>query len=318
MARALAPDRILAGVVMAVLAYIALGGAMIAAAGPPNMRGKMIDIGGRRLRLVCEGPSSARPLILLESGAFGSAADWGVVQPRLAALGLRSCAYDRAGMGLSDSGPKPRDGPAIAADLEALLAQARLPGPYVMVGHSMAGLRLRQFAGRNPGQVAGVVLVDAASPEALSDPQMRRFVGQFASAARWAGVGASMGLLAPLAGSGLGNKIGLSGEAEREKRRFFANGRHNRTAAQEVALWPMASEQAAQTPPFAPAVPVAVITAGGVSSFNAARKAMQAAPAEASSHGHVDHVQGAGHNTLLGPLYADHIVKGVQFVLANR
>ena len=29
---------------------------------------------------------------------------------------------------------------------------------------------------------------------------------------------------------------GLSGEAEREKRHFFASGRHNRKAAQEVAM----------------------------------------------------------------------------------
>ncbi len=28
-------------------------------------------------------------------------------------------------------------------------------------------------------------------------------------------------------------------------------------------------------------------------------------------------VAGAGHNTLLGPMYADHIVRGVEFVLAN-
>ena len=40
------------------------------------------------------------------------------------------------------------------------------------------------------------------------------------------------------------------------------------------------------------------------------------AAGSASAHGYVDHVEGAGHNTLLGPLYADHIVKGVEFVLS--
>ena len=44
---------------------------------------------------------------------------------------------------------------------------------------------------------------------------------------------------------------------------------------------------------------------------------MQAGPATAALHGYVDHVAGAGHNTLLGPLYADHIVKGVEFVMSN-
>lgn len=291
---------------------------MIAAAGPMPNRGEMVDVGGRRMRIVCMGPPfSDKPVIILEAGAFGLAADFGTVQDQLTAKGLRNCAYDRAGMGYSDPSPEPRDGVAIASDLEKLLAAARIPGPYVMVGHSMAGLRLRQFSGRNPGKVIGVVLVDAAMPEALGDPQTRAFVGHFASASKWAGIGASAGLFTPLMGSGLGNKIGLTGEAEREKRHFFANGRHNRTAAQEVALWPKASDQAAATPPFAADVPVAVITAGGLSDFNAGRKAMQAAPAKAAVHGYVDHVAGAGHNTLLGPMYADHIVKGVEFVLAN-
>jgi pimeloyl-ACP methyl ester carboxylesterase len=311
--------RSLAGVVLAVLLYIALGGAMIAAAGPLPARGEMIDVGGRRMRIVCQGPADARtPVIILEAGAFGFAADFGVVQDKLAAKGYRNCAYDRAGMGFSDPSPEPRDGVAIASDLEKLLAAAKVPGPYVMIGHSMAGLRLREYAGRNPDKVVGVVLVDAATPEALSDPQMRGFVGSFAGASKWAGVGASLGLFNPIAGMGVANKIGLYGEAEKEKRRFFASGRHNRTAADEVAMWPKASEQAGQTPPFRADLPVAVITAGGMFEGNRGRKTLQAAPAAASAHGYVDHVEGAGHNTLLGPDYADHIVRGVDFVMAHR
>ncbi len=118
-------------------------------------------------------------------------------------------------------------------------------------------------------------------------------------------------------GTGVANKIGLTGEAENEMRHFFAHGRHNRTSAAEVSLWPKASEQAAATPPFRPDVPVAVVTAGGLHDFNAGRKTTQAIPAKAALHGYVDHVEGAGHNTLLGPLYADHIVKGVEFVMDN-
>jgi pimeloyl-ACP methyl ester carboxylesterase len=277
----------------------------------------MIDIGGRRLRIVCEGPADARPMVILEAGAFGFAADFGTVQDKLTAQGIRSCAYDRAGMGFSDPGPEPRDGIAIADDLDKLLTAAKIPGPYILAGHSMAGLRLRQFAARHHDQVVGVVLIDAATPEALNDPTMRGFVTHFGTAARLAGIGASTGLFGPLQGLGVANKIGLTGMAEREKRHAFASGLHNRTAAKEVKLWPVASEQAARTPPFDPDWPVAVITAGAGVETPGGRKAIQAAPARASRHGYVDHVAGAGHNTLLGPLYADHIVKGVQFVMAN-
>jgi pimeloyl-ACP methyl ester carboxylesterase len=308
--------RLIAGLVLALLVYVAFGGVMIAAAGPLPRRGEMVDVGGRRMRIVCMGPqNSGKPVVILEAGAFGFAADFGAVQDQLTAKGLRSCAYDRAGMGYSDPSPLPRDGVAIAEDLEKLLAAAHVPPPYVMVGHSMAGLRLREYAGRNPDKVAAVVLVDAATPEALQDPGTRDFVGHFATASKWAGIGASAGVFTPLMGTGVANKIGLTGEAEREKRHFFANGRHNRTAAAEVELWPKASEQAAAAPPYPREMPVAVVTAGAAADWNAGRKATQAAPAKAAAHGYVDHVAGAGHNTLLGPMYADHIVRGVEFVL---
>ncbi len=84
-----------------------------------------------------------------------------------------------------------------------------------MVGHSMAGLRLREFAGRNPQKVVGVVLVDAATPEMIQDASTRGFVDKFAAASRWAGIGASMGLFSPISGTGVTNKIGLTCEAEK-------------------------------------------------------------------------------------------------------
>ena len=52
--------------------------------------------------------------------------------------------------------------PSIVADLHALLRAARVPGPYVLVGHSFGGLLSRLYAGTYPDQVAGFVSVDAA------------------------------------------------------------------------------------------------------------------------------------------------------------
>jgi pimeloyl-ACP methyl ester carboxylesterase len=309
--------RITTGLGLCLFVYILMGSFMIAAAGPLSPRGRMVDIGGRRLRIVCQGPeASARPVVILEAGAFGFAADFGVVQDRLTAQGVRSCAYDRAGLGFSDPSPLPRDGVNIELDMEKLLTTAQVPPPYVLVGHSMAGLRLRQYAARNPDKVVGVVLLDAVTPEMLENPQMQQFVGAFAKASNLAGVGASLGLFKPLVGTKLADKISLTGEAKREKQRFFANGRHNRVAAQEVALWPLASQQAGAVAPFNPDWPVAVVTAGGLPpGASNPRKTMQAAPATASRHGYIDHVEGAGHNTLLGTGFVDHIVKAVDFVM---
>ena len=61
-------------------------------------RGELIDLGGRALRVVRAGPAVG-PTVILEHGAFGCAADWAVVQDKLAAKGLSSIAYDRSGVG---------------------------------------------------------------------------------------------------------------------------------------------------------------------------------------------------------------------------
>jgi len=116
---------------------------MASSGGFHTFRGEQVDIGGRRLRVVRAGVPTDAPMIVLECGAFGCAADWAVVQERLAAQGLASLAYDRAGLGYSDPGPTPRDGRAIAEDLEALLQRLEIRGPLLMVGHSMAGILLR-------------------------------------------------------------------------------------------------------------------------------------------------------------------------------
>lgn len=47
------------------------------------------------------------------------------------------------------------------ADLHRLLEVAEVPGPYVVVAHSWAGMIAQLFARTHPDQVAGLVLVDA-------------------------------------------------------------------------------------------------------------------------------------------------------------
>lgn len=300
-----------AGLTLALLFLIALGGLMSAASQPP-MRGRMIDIGGRSLHLVCAGPQDSRPVVVFEAGAFGLSADWGAVQKTLAGQGVRSCAYDRAGLGRSDPGPAPRDGVAVASDFEKLMAASGEPGPYIYVGHSMAGLYARLFAGRNPDKVAGLVLVDAATPETAKLPEAQRFISGFVAASRMAGWGASAGLFKPVA-PWFGDRIGLPDEAAGEKKRAFARGAHNRWAANEVTQWRAASEQAAALPPYDPDIPVAVVTAGPEAGREAWKK-IQTGPARASRHGYIRHVDRAGHATLLGLGHADEIVKAILFV----
>jgi pimeloyl-ACP methyl ester carboxylesterase len=271
----------------------------------------MVDIGGRRLHLVRAGPPGGRPTVLLEAGSFGFSADWSVVQERLAARGVASIAYDRAGLGQSDPGPRPRDGLAVAADLEALLAAAGETGPFIHVGHSMAGLHAHLFAARNPDRIAGLVLVDAATPASELDPAARKIAAHyigFAKAVAWA---AGAGLLHPL--TPLGDTIGLGAEGAALKRWAFARAGHNRAAADEVVQWPAAARQALAAGPLDPAWPVAVVTAGPSLPGEPLRRLMTE-PARASRRGHAVNVAAANHASLLGRRFADAVVDAIEHV----
>lgn len=125
--------------------------------------GQLVDVGGHRLHLWCTGAGS--PVAVLDAGIGGSSLDWSRVQPEVASF-TRVCSYDRAGMGWSDGGPRPRTGTQIVGELQALLRAAHVPSPYVLVGHSSGGLHVRLYASTHPNDVAGIVLVDAAHEDA--------------------------------------------------------------------------------------------------------------------------------------------------------
>jgi pimeloyl-ACP methyl ester carboxylesterase len=278
-------------------------------------RGRLVDIGGRRIRATPAGPQNDRPLIVLECGAFGCAADWAVVQERLTAKGLRSLAYDRAGLGYSDPSPEPRDGQAIAADLETLLARLGETGPIVYTGHSMAGLMARVFVPRNHERVLGVVLVDAVTPEMLDVRGTAVGIHAYRGAMKLVGAWSGAGFMRPVS-LVIGDLIGLEGEARKEKRRVYGSASHTRWAAEEVQNWPRTSALGREAGGFAPGLPVAVVTAGDAKT-QARLKALQVVPAERSEHGYVAHVRGANHANLLGKAFADPIVAGIEHVLTT-
>jgi len=124
--------------------------------------GQMVDVGGFRLHLNCTGSGS--PTVVIDTGFGDASAGWGWVQPEVAKT-TRICTYDRAGMGWSEARPQPRTARELAKELHTLLANANEPGPFVLVGHSLAGYSMRVYAHDYPEEVAGLVLID---PQNLS------------------------------------------------------------------------------------------------------------------------------------------------------
>ena len=127
--------------------------------GPP---GRLIDIGGYKLHIFCQGQGG--PVVIFDAGIGGFSLDWVTVQ-RMLEKNVMACAYDRAGYGWSDEGPSPRTTDQIVEELHRLLQKAPIPPPYVLVGHSFGGYNMQYFAKAYPGETAGLVLVDSSHPE---------------------------------------------------------------------------------------------------------------------------------------------------------
>lgn len=133
--------------------------AIPAQAAPRDKAVQFVDIGDRQLALRCSGKGS--PTVILEAGLTASSLSWYLVQPGVAAF-TRVCSYDRANLGQSDPVEGPRTAKDAADDLAALLMAAHIPGPYILVGASFGGHIVRLFAAQHPGEIAGIVLVDAS------------------------------------------------------------------------------------------------------------------------------------------------------------
>ncbi len=103
---------------------------------------------------------SGRPVIVFISGLGDDMTTFDAVADVLG-KDATVITYDRAGYGNSEAGPGPRDAKAAEADLFSLLAQSGLPGPYVLVGHSLGGLYAEYYAAKHPAQVAGLILEES-------------------------------------------------------------------------------------------------------------------------------------------------------------
>lgn len=145
-------------VVLALLASPA-GRTVAQTPGKDPAPGVLVAVGGHRMHLRCVGPDRARPTVILEAGGGGFSGHWARVQALLAPR-VRSCAYDRAGLGWSEPGPAPRTMRQETFELHELLSAAKLGGPFVLVGQSLGGLLVRLYAEQHGADVAGVVLVD--------------------------------------------------------------------------------------------------------------------------------------------------------------
>jgi pimeloyl-ACP methyl ester carboxylesterase len=129
--------------------------------------GKLVDVGGYRLHLLCKGDARGPSVIMVAGGGTPAVVSY-PLQDRIAKF-ARVCSYDRAGLGWSDPAPHPLTFAEQTAALETLLHAAHVPGPYVFVPESFGSLLVIDFARRHPEQVAGIAFLDGAEPRLWFD-----------------------------------------------------------------------------------------------------------------------------------------------------
>ena len=161
--------------VLAGLIFQTIGSSRDARRFPPP--GELVNAGGHRLHIYRMGEGT--PAVVMDSGFPASSLSWTFVQPAVARF-TQACSYDRAGLGWSDAGPMPRSSRQIVEELRALLLNAGVEGPFVLVGHSFGTFTVRLFASTYPGDVVGLVLVDPIHPSEwlqMTDASARKLAG---------------------------------------------------------------------------------------------------------------------------------------------
>jgi pimeloyl-ACP methyl ester carboxylesterase len=247
----------------AALALCAVGGAAERVAetrDPAHLAGagSSYDVGDHRLFLHCAGTGS--PTVVLESGLGSPAASMGGRIAPAVARTTRVCVYDRAGYGRSEPARTPRDGVQAAADLHALMAAAHETGPFVLAGHSSGAVYVRVYAKAYPDQVAGMVLLDGQSPDAMTEmPGWSTFYRTYRRVEALEPSVARLGVLRLFAHALPGD---LPEPARTQALTTSATPVTYRALRDELSQLPTALEQAHSRPGSLGSKPLVVLTAG--------------------------------------------------------
>ena len=224
----------------ALLALVALGGAFETVAdatssGPAAPTSGTFTVDDRELYLECSGSGS--PTVVLFNGLSERTPHWAWVKQGVARE-TRVCAFDRAGQGWSEGAAVAQDARQLSEDASELLAAAHIPGPYVLAGHSVGGTYALAYAMTFPSDVAGVALIDSATPYQFDLPDYPGFYAMWKRASAVLPSLARLGILRLLNPGG-----SLPVDAQRAASDFASSPRELRADRAEFAQLPTVFRQ---------------------------------------------------------------------------
>ena len=126
--------------------------------------GKIYSVNGTDMHLYCTGPESdGLPTIIIISGAGTQSPMYYPLQENLSKT-IRTCSYDRAGLGWSEPNNVPANAKNMSNELFQLLQAAKIEGPLILAGHSLGGLVSLIYSAEHEDQVAGIAFIDSSHP----------------------------------------------------------------------------------------------------------------------------------------------------------
>lgn len=130
--------------------------------------GTEVDLGTHKLMTYSVSKNS-KYLVVFESGLGNDHTSWYSTGKSSEIVSISNILdsdvllYDRSGYGKSESGTTiPRDINKLRSELEVVIDKFANGRKVLLVGHSLGGLIIRDFAVKNPEKVAGLVFIDAS------------------------------------------------------------------------------------------------------------------------------------------------------------
>ena len=149
--------------------------------------GVMVDVGGRRMHVHTVGQGEASIVLLPGLGVPAPVLDFEPLTQELSQW-ARVTVVEPFGYGWSEGSDSPMLPGDVARDVHTALHGAGVPGPYVLMGHSLAGLYSQKFIETFPGEVSGFVGLDPTNPVTASPPEDDFISGVLTTLARLGGV----------------------------------------------------------------------------------------------------------------------------------
>ena len=125
--------------------------------------GKMYSVNGGEIHMHCTGPenNNSKPTIIIISGGTAPSFAYLDLQEKLSES-VRTCTYDTAGIGWSESNDIPHIAKNRSNELYLLLQSAKIDGQIILAGHSLGGITSLIYSAEHEEQVAGIAFIDSS------------------------------------------------------------------------------------------------------------------------------------------------------------